>query len=39
LKELKPLKSLKELRPLKPIFAKTWSDVPLKHFLKDGLEE
>lgn len=39
LKELRPLKSLRELRPLKPLFSKTWSDIPLKYFLKNGIEE
>lgn len=38
LKELMPLKSLSELAPLRPLFAREWSDIPLKLFLLAGEE-
>jgi hypothetical protein len=37
-KEFKPLKSLREIRPIKPMFSKQWSEVPLKYFLRQGID-
>ena len=37
-KQFKPFKSFKELRPLQPTFSKQWSDVPLKYFLREGID-
>lgn len=36
-KEFKPFKNFKELRPLQPVFTKQWSELPLKYFLREGL--